>query len=426
MTAVIVGTSSTQSRGRRPGKPVTLTHCSGVYEYSSDGRKILSWPMGNYGPLLGYPSEDNPFTDEWSSHFGDYMYDGHLSLGSYAPKVEQQLADKLASIYAPYLRHKDIGVRFFSNGTDATQAAVALCRYATHRDMFTSIGYHGGSSPVFAFNPQRHGVLQSNTELRFDCNFADADDNDFEHDACVIVEVPSVEDELQAAKTLKHIESMCIADEVPLIMDEIVTGFRFSPAGALEYYSRLLPHDNPFPTDGLGRPHTTIQADFICLGKSLSTYGKVSALLGPLDAMEALIQYVFASYTYNDHPLGFYDALWTLEQYEKHSDRLYGDWTDFQRDGTGDDASLPATGRRLLRELNLMFQQNAFPAKCIGHPSRSAIVATDDSGMLDILLARVIDEHDVLLHRPNFTTLSHNLSHVDQTLSAVESVLKSF
>jgi len=40
-------------------------------------------------------------------------------------------------------------------------------------------------------------------------------------------------------------------------------------------------------------------------------------------------------------------------------------------------------------------------------------------------LARVVDEHDILLHRPNFVTLVHNLDHVSQTLSAVEIVLKS-
>ena len=418
----LISGASTQSRGRRPGKPVTLSRCSGAYEYSSDGRKILSWPMGNYGPLLGYPSEDNELTDEWSSHFSDYMYEGHLSLGSYAPLAEQRLANKLASIYAPYLRHKDIGIRFFQNGTDSCQAAVALCRYATHRDMFTSIGYHGGSSPVFAFEPQNMGVLHENSHVRFDVSFDHIDDEDFECDACVIVEVPSVEDELQAANTLKHIESMCIADDIPLIMDEIVTGFRFSPAGALQYYSKLL---NPtidyvegeMPEISSWKPSQNIKADFICLGKAMSTYGKVSALLGPLDAMEALIQYVFASYTYNDHPLGFYDALWTLEQYEKYDEELY----HFALVGSVGDIGLA-----LKDGLNKLFAQYNFPAKCIGHPSRSAIVPTDDSGMLDTLLARVVDEHNVLLHRPQFVTLAHTLDDVTKTLMAVEAVLKSW
>lgn len=410
MNAIVVGNASTQSRGRRPGKSCRTLYCDGVYEWLEDGRKVLSWPMGQYGPLLGYPSKHNPLTAELVEFLSGNMEQGTVSLGSYAPFVEQQLADKLASIYSPYLRHKDIGVRFMSNGTDATQAAVALCRYATHREWFTSIGYHGGSSPVFAFAPQNHGIILENEECRYDIAFADAYEDDFKNDACVIVEAPSVEDELQAANILKHIEAMCVADDIPLIMDEIVTGFRYSPAGALEYYS-----------DILGKP---IQADFICLGKAMSTYGKVSALLGPLDAMEALIQYVFASYTYNDHPLGFYDALWTLDQYEKHSSRLYANPDNYP---TGVPLnSIAYLGQYLKGGFNVLFDNHSFPAKCIGHPSRSAIVATDDSGMLDTLLSRVVDEYDVLLHRPNFTTLAHTLDDVDKTLVAVESVLKSW
>src|SRR3990167_382513 len=181
--ATIVGNgASTQSRGKRPGKPVTLSHCSGVYEYSTDGRKILSWPMGQYGPLLGFPNINNPLTEKLvsgSDGDGEYfsgvlphsMRNGKASLGSYPPESEQLLADKLATLYSPYLRSPDIGIRFFSNGTDATQCAVTLARYATGRNAFVSVGYHGGSSPVFGFAPQNGGLLRAESEARFDIEF---------------------------------------------------------------------------------------------------------------------------------------------------------------------------------------------------------------------------------------------------------------
>src|SRR3990167_4434511 len=181
--ATIVGNgASTQSRGKRPGCPVTLSHCSGVYEYSTDGRKILSWPVGQYGPLLGFPNINNLLTEKLvsgSDKDGEYfagilpheMRNGKASLGSYPPESEQQLADKLATLYSPYLRSPDIGIRFFSNGTDATQCAVALSRYATGKSLFISSGYHGGSSPVFAFKPPNEGVIPQNSEYRFEIEF---------------------------------------------------------------------------------------------------------------------------------------------------------------------------------------------------------------------------------------------------------------
>src|SRR3990167_4060404 len=213
MSATIIGGASTQSRGKRPGHPVTLSHCSGAYEYTTDGRKILSWPMGQYGPLLGYPSYENKLTCDLISWLEKNMGIGRASLGSYASNYEQLLADKLATLYAPYLRSSDIGVRFFSNGTDTTQAAIALSRYATHRDAFVSVGYHGGSSPVFAFKPQNGGVPYVNSELRFDFPFGGAIYPINLDDWCagIIVEVPSVENEQLAAEWLANGADNCHA-----------------------------------------------------------------------------------------------------------------------------------------------------------------------------------------------------------------------
>ena len=149
---------------------------------------------------------------------------------------------------------------------------------------------------------------------------------------------------------------------------------------------------------------------------ALSTFGKVSALLGPRDVMEALSDKVFASFTYNDHPLGFADALWTLGEYEKHGDRLY----EYEDE---DGESLLYIGQELRNELSFLFDKYSFPANCIGHLSRSAIVG--ESIGINKLCSRVVDEYDILLHRPNFVTLAHNLDHVSQTLEAVEQVLKT-
>ena len=139
--------------------------------------------------------------------------------------------------------------------------------------------------------------------------------------------------------------------------------------------------------------------------------------------MKVLADKVFASYTFNDHPLGFIDALWTLKQYEKNYDRLYKDYPDDPMLGL---ECVVYIGKYLRNGLNVLFQRYNFPARCIGHPARSAIFPTDDGAKLQTLLSRVVDEHNVLLHMPQFVTLAHNLGCVEQTLMAVEAVLKSW
>lgn len=433
--AIVIGGSSTQSRGRRPGRPRRIIRCSGARELCNDGAEILSWPLGQYGLLLGYPAWDNPLTVPVMEAVKSAMDRGVAALGSYAPEMEQTLADRLAKRYAPYMRSKEIGVRFFSNGTDVCQAAVALARYATGRDEIISVGYHGGSSPVFSFKPQNAGVLIDNSLWRVDMDWdVGTDDVDkLKLDrtlACVIAEVPSVENEYDACHQLDSLMVLHRINGAYSILDDIVTGFRYAPAGALEYYSSM----NYLPGQGAGRViewTQNIQTDFVCLGKALSTYGKVSALLGPLDVMEALKDKVFASFTYNDSPLGFVDALATLDEYEKWRYELYSNdlYDDVGNAIIDNPPTVYQVGSMLKAGLNTLFANRNFPAKCIGHPARSAIVSTADNPldakMLDDFLAHMIDDYDILLHKPNFVTLAHSMYDVELTLDCAEKVLKA-
>mgnify|MGYP001577391653 CR=1 FL=1 len=392
----VTANASTQSRATRPGKPVSLAWCSGTREYTDEMRSILSWPLGNYGPLLGYPSLYNPHTADLVHYLGHLLKDGKASLGSYAPEVEEQLAEKLVRRFANWMTSENVGVRLFSNGTDSTQAAVALARFATGRDLIISIGYHGGSSPVFNFPPQNGGVLKDNGSAAINVEFGKPIDEaqlyeitEWDEVAAVVVEIPSVEDEEIAQDYLAQVELDCRTYGAKLIMDEIVTGFRYSSAGALGYYEN-------------------ISADFVCLGKAMSTYGKVSALLGPADIMDSLKDRVFASYTYNDHPFGFYDALQTMEMCDKLPD-LYD--------------HINGIGSLLMNGLNTVFSEHGFDAKVYGHPSRTAIRSAYASNVFWEFLSRLVDEKNILIHRPQFACYAHSPEDVEKTVVAAGEVL---
>jgi 4-aminobutyrate aminotransferase-like enzyme len=174
MTNHVANLSSTQSRSTRPGQPLEIVRASGAYEFTADGRKILSWPSGQFGPLLGYPSLLNPLTTNMVMMLANRLALGDASLGSYPPEIEGQLADRLIALYQPYLNSGDnSSVRFMSNGTDSTQTAVALARYETGRSFIVSIGYHGGSSPVFGFPPQNGGLVPMESMRRVNVPFDD-------------------------------------------------------------------------------------------------------------------------------------------------------------------------------------------------------------------------------------------------------------
>lgn len=386
--------SSTQSRHVRPGTLVNTIYASGVYERTTTGRNILSWPLGQYGNPLGYPSLSNKYTTDIVLRLVDLMQSGYASLGSYAPDVEEKLAETLISIYAKYLRSPDCQVRFASNGTDVTQAAVALARAVTGRQYIISVGYHGGSSPVFNFAPQDRGVLEENhrhvVNVEFE-NFilwSNAVSEEL-HAAALVVEIPPMRDEEETKRILIAMRQYCDDNGVVLILDEVVTGFRYSLAGALGFYD-------------------CIKADFICLGKALSTYGKVSALIAPTDIMELLKDEVFFSMTYNDHPLGIHDAILTIDVYKELGQSLYD--------------HLDMIGGALKFELNTVFAKHNFPAEVIGHNSRTSIVGNQT--LITQMCAKVIDGHDILLHRPQFSAMPHTIDHVMRTKRAVDSVLK--
>lgn len=406
--------SSTQSRSTRPGtRPFNPVHCSGTREYDVSMRSILSWPLGQHGSLLGYPSTFNPYTADLVGKLTGAMRSGRASIGSYAPECEERLAKMLGDRYSNYIACHALDrphVRFFSNGTDSTQAAVALARHATYRTPIISVGYHGGSSPVFGFPPQNKGLHPANWDAVFDVEFEKYSSWRFalrsfgDQVAALIVEVPPVRNESKALATLKHMELDCATYGIKFILDEVVTGFRYSRSGALGYYSKMNPTGY------------AITADYVCLGKALSTYGKVSALLGPHDDMDALGSDVFASYTYNDHPLGLLDALWTLDKYDELSS-LKGDQNLYSH--------INAIGTRLKDGLNETFRRRGFDVQCYGHPSRTTL---DNDMPQDIyweFLSKLVDEHDILLHRPQFSTMAHTSEDVERTISAVDKTLAS-
>ena len=164
-------------------------------------------------------------------------------------------------------------VKFAKNGSDVTTAAVRLARAATGRPLVAICSDH----PFFSTDdwfigttPMPAGIPASITELTVSFPYGDLDATDQllrRHDgdvACLILEPATQHD--PPAGYLAGLRDLAHRHGCVLIFDEMITGFRWSEAGAQGLYG--------------------VAPDLSTFGKALGNGFAVSALAGRRDLME--------------------------------------------------------------------------------------------------------------------------------------------
>jgi glutamate-1-semialdehyde aminotransferase len=165
--------------------------------------------------------------------------------------------------------------------------------------------------------------------------------------AMVIVECPPVDGgRKEATDWLKCLSNVCHQVGALFVLDEVVTGFRYGPDGAMGYYG-LMPQD----------------VDLLALGKTFGNAYPVSALLGRGDVMELLAGVVGRgqvhwSGTFGGEPTGMALASAFLRQLSNNPP-----WSH-----------LYEMGEFLIERWNAL----GLPWQLAGHPSRPVIWPTPD------------------------------------------------
>ena len=249
---------------------------------------------------------------------------------------------------------------FCNAGTDTLQYAVRMARTYTGRQKVVKFegGYHGwadglaistnpsldaagpGSSPNAI--PDTSGVLPAILEntIVLPYNDLDAASERLEREkrdiACVIVE-PIVHGHaiLPRPGFLKGLQELCNSCDIPLVLDEIITGFRHDLGGLQKKWG--------------------IEADMACYGKSKANGYVISAVTGKQKYMSTLSPDgpAFLSGTYNGNPVSSAATLKTIEILGRDGfyERLYG-LGDLLRDG-----------------INQVIERLAINAVCYGYGS---------------------------------------------------------
>lgn len=261
--ALIPGGSHTYAKGddQFPElSPGFIMRGEGCHVWDVDGNEFIEYGMGLRAVTLGHAFK--PVVEA--------VYK-HVLLGSNFTRpaaVEIECAETLLSL----IKGADM-VKFTKDGSTATTAAIKLARAYTGRNVVAICA----QQPFFSYDDwfigtttMSAGIPQAIRELtvKFDYNDVESVKRLFEHHpgeiACVILEASRTDEPKH--DFLLELQRLCIQNGALLILDEMITGFRWDIGGAQKYYG--------------------ITPDLSTFGKALANGFAVSALLGKREIMD--------------------------------------------------------------------------------------------------------------------------------------------
>lgn len=245
--------------------PFFASKSSGSYLWDVDGNKYVDLVASLAAVTLGYGDP------EINKAVKRQLKKGvSLSLSS---KLETVVAEKIIDL-VPSAEM----VRFAKNGSDATSAAVRIARYFTGRDHIISIGYHGWHDWYIGSTTRSMGVPSAVQALTLSARYNDLShvENLFQEAkgdvAAVILEpMNSVDPDPGFLESLRN---FCSSNNILLIFDEVITGFRFARGGAQELFG--------------------VTPDLSCFGKGIANGFPISVIAGRKEIMEGFKEVFFS------------------------------------------------------------------------------------------------------------------------------------
>ncbi|MDQ4080841.1 MAG: glutamate-1-semialdehyde 2,1-aminomutase [Gemmatimonadota bacterium] len=303
------------------GEPFVVDRGEGPRLFDVDGREYIDYVMSWGALALGHASP--PVIDA--------ITETALKGTSFGAPTELEVA--LAEQVTARMPHVEM-MRFVSSGTEATMSAIRLARAVTKREMILKFDgcYHGhadaflvrAGSGVATFGlPNSPGVPEAIASLTLSAPFNDVGalgEISTAHGdrlAAIIVE-PVVGNGGFIAPDLAFLRALrttCDDTGALLIFDEVMTGFRIAPGGAVERFG--------------------VRPDLTTLGKVLGGGLPAAAYGGPRELMERIAPSgpVYQAGTLSGNPLAMAAGLATLriltpmlhQKVEARASRLVGE-----------------------------------------------------------------------------------------------------
>ena len=283
------------------GTPLFVKRARGATIEDIDGRSYIDYVM-SWGPLIhGHAPKG------LVKALAQAAADG-TSFGA-PTELETRLARRVAMLMPSVER-----IRFVSSGTEAAMSAIRVARAATKRDRIIKFAgcYHGhadaflvqaGSGATTHGIPTSPGVPSSVASDTLVARYNDAESADrlaLEHRgqvAAIIVEPIAGNMGLVPPRDrfLEGLRALCNRENIVLIFDEVITGFRVGSGGAQQALQ--------------------VRADLTCLGKIIGGGLPVGAYGGRAELMELVSPSgpVYQAGTLSGNPLAMTAGLWAIE-----------------------------------------------------------------------------------------------------------------
>lgn len=303
-TKYMPGGVSSPVRAYKP-YPFFTASAKGSRIYDIDGKEYIDYCLA-YGPLvLGHGNE------EVKNAVREQLERGWLYGTPHEKEIE--LAKKIINNY-PSIEL----VRFVNTGSEATMAGIRLARGFTGRDKIVKIegGFHGahdgvlvkaGSGATTYGIPDSKGVPADSVinTLQVPFNDSGALNNTLEKNsgevAAVIIEpvMGNVGPIPPEEGYLGEVRKITSENDVLLILDEVITGFRLALGGAQEFYG--------------------VDADLTTLGKIVGGGFPIGVLGGRKEIMELIAPSggVYQAGTFSGNPVSITAGLKTIEIIER-------------------------------------------------------------------------------------------------------------
>ena len=296
------------------GNPLFIERGEGVYIYDVDGNEYIDL-IGSYGPLiLGHA---HPKVNEAVKAAADKSYTfGASTLG------EVEMAELVKKAFPQMDK-----VRFVNSGTEAVLSVIRLARAYTGKNKIVKFAgcYHGhsdallvaaGSGLMTLGIPSSKGVPEEAVKNTLIANYNDIESvkaiikNHKNEIAAIFIEPVAgnmgvVVPEQAFMKDLREITK---ANDILLIVDEVMTGFRKKFGGAQDHFG--------------------ITADITCMGKVIGGGMPVGAYGAKAEIMDQVspLGGVYQAGTLSGNPIAMACGLATLKELQKQdydrADRL--------------------------------------------------------------------------------------------------------
>jgi len=395
-----------------PGLEFVVRDARGPYLWDADGKRYLDYLLGSGPMLLGHahPAVVEAVQKQ-AAHGTTFML----------------LTEPIIALAEEVVRAVPCAeqVRFMSSGSEATFFALRVARAFRRRDKIMKFegGFHGTHDYALMSTSPRSpkafpaamadsaGIPHAITEEVLIAPYNDLATTEAliatHHNelAAVIVE-PYQRVIVPQPGFLRGLRAVTQRYGVPLVFDEIVTGFRLAYGGAQAYYD--------------------VVPDVAAFGKVLAGGFPLAAVAGRAEimhhfdaALEGSPDYVWQAGTLNGNPVAAVAGLATLGELRKPGayDRLF------------------ATGTRLRDGLAALARKHGMPAQVSGEPPVFDIIFTD-SAIVDYRATLTADRRRIALFNEEclkrgvvkavnkiYVSLAHSDADVDATLVVFDDAL---